>query len=178
MTIADAPLWAQTPTAEIVRDVNGSEPGPVVVLWHETDCTSVAVDAAKRMTVPEARKLWVALGELLAIEAVDPRDTQVSADPWMTDTDGSRSRFKRTPPVSAGAQSGDKTAISVNVELYDDVNRPGRPDALDDEEILLDDGHGSSIGVDSPTDARALAFALFKAARVVEMATAAEVMQP
>lgn len=190
MSIADAPLWAQTPTAEVRREITfdpinagTTEPFWIDLVWVQVDDedlwqSCIGADLPGGMSIGEAHKLWVALGELLAIEATGPRDAHVAAEPWMTDLDGSRSRFKRTPSASTGAQTGDGTPIWAHVELYDDVNRPGRPDALDAAEISLQDERCNSIGVDSPTDARALAFALFKAARVVEMATATEVMQP
>jgi hypothetical protein len=179
MTIADAPLWAQTPNAELVREIPTTahpEDRVRVAMWHYEGRSFLDIEDAHAITVPQARKIWEALGDLLAIEATQPADVQVTANPWETDVDGSKSRCKTTPKVSTGALTSDGMQLFVHVELFDDVGHPDMPDRSDHPEIVLRDalGHGIELADITSTDAaRSLAFALLRAAVVIDQASGA-----
>lgn len=179
MTIAAAPLWAQTPTAELVREIPTTahpEDRVRVAMWHHEGSSYLDIEDAHAITTTEARQIWQALGDLLAIEATATADVQVTADPWETDCDGSKSRRKTTPKVPTGALTSDGQQLYVHIELFDDVDHPDLPDRRDHPEIVLRDatGHGLELSDVTSTDAaRSLAFALLRAAAVIDQASGA-----
>jgi hypothetical protein len=185
MTIADAPLWAQNPTAEVRRNLAydegnrvSTEPFWVDLVWLHTGDTDaddtwgsiMGVETPGGMSIPEARRLWEALGELLAIEAADPATAIVAPGPWSTDTDGSRTRMPSTPDVPTGARNSDGVPIVARVELYERQEPNAEEIHADTPEVRLLTENGDGIPLASANDARALAFALFKAAHVADLA--------
>lgn len=140
MTIADAPLWAQTPTAEIWRKIayspeSGHCTGPFELYlahaefdpgeWH----SYIGVDVPDGISIDEGRRLWLALGELLAIERLDPVPSQTAPTIAVTipDPDGPR-HLLRTAPLASGVDDHD-TPLTVHVEISADP-LPHGPDEM------------------------------------------------
>lgn len=189
MTIADLPVWAQTPTAELVREIaihdEHTEPserfGPLLVrMFYATDedptlCGPiVAFDNAGALSVGEALDLWHQLGDLLAIEATDPAEaTLPTVMDWETDTDGTMSRFKCTSPVATGAMTANGDEVEFSVDLYDRVDDDMTSLVTDEATIAITHGRFNGIPIATAEDARRLAFELLHAARIADMVTAA-----
>lgn len=129
MSIADVPLWAQNPTAEVRREVafspdNGGRtltPFSLYLAWSEFDPDDwkafIGADVPDGMSIDEARRLWVALGELLAIRRFDPVPSQLTPTIAVTISDPTGPRnLIRTSPLPVGVdEQGHQLTVHVEV---------------------------------------------------------------